>query len=220
MLRAVGAYKYDYLSMERDFVTRTPKPSVRQVALDHGVPAASISVVQTYARTNDWEGKWLRAHDKSAAKVEERLADEIALNQLREVEVRNNAVEFIDEAITSARAALKETHFVKERDGSGKEIYVERSKHPATIPQVNTLLERLANVFGGQLAPAGVAGDGSGGEQLTDGITGFLAALAQSGGGTDSLVAVARLARRGAGELEPRRVGAGTGRDPAALGED
>jgi hypothetical protein len=209
------AHKYDYLVMERDYMSRSPEPSVRQVALDNGVPAGSLSAAQTYAREHDWHGKWLRLHDRTQAVVEERLADALALNQLREVDVRNDAVELIAKAIASASAGLDEMHYVKEHDDKGQEIWVERARHPATIPQVTTLLDKLAVVFTGA-APTG--GEGGSGGELSSGIAGLLKAAGD--GGVDLLVGIAGAARRGAGELEPRRVGSGTGSNAAAAGED
>jgi len=209
----VATPKYDYLAMERDYVSRSPEPSVRQVALDNGVPASSLSAAQYHARTNDWHGKWLARHTRTNEIVEERLATAQAQNALREIDVRNDAVELMAEAIASARAGLKETHWVKEHNADGAELWVERPKHPATIPQVDSLLGLLQVIFGGQAPSGGEQADG--GATLSAGIAALL-----TGGGIEGLVGFAQLARQQAGEPQPRRVGTGTGRDAAAAGED
>jgi hypothetical protein len=209
MLRAMSAFKYDYPAMKLDFVRAPIKKSVRQVALDAGVPEGSVSAVQMQARKDHWEEARDEYQNRSQDRIMDALASEDAKRALRRSQVQSNAAELIDEAITSARKGLKETHYVREHDENGVEIWVERAKHPVSIPSIVALFDRLERVFGVSLLSS-EASSGSGldidPKQLT-------------AGGVDILVAFARSAAGNAPVPVPRRVGSSEDRDPETAGE-
>lgn len=206
-------HKYDYMAMERDYVSALPRKSMRQVALDHGVEPGRVSSVSYYAKQHGWLAKREAFQNRADDKLYDRLADEEAARKLKELRVKNNAIDLIDEAISSTRANLRERHHVRELDADGKTIYVERPKHPATVTSVVNLIDRLDRMFGiNQLMPAEAPSGGA--------LENIAQQLGAGGGNIDVLALFARHAAQRAGESEPRRVGSSPPADPADTGED
>ena len=205
-------HKYDYMAMERDYITTLPAKSMRQVAIDHGVAPGRVSSVSYYAKQHDWVKKREAFQNRTDDKLYDRLAEEEAGRQLKEVRVKNNAIDLIDEAISSARDSLRERHVVREIDGDGKTIYVDRPKHPATVVSVVNLIDRLDRMFGvGQIPPS--EGSSGGFEELAQ-------QLGAGSGNVDALALFVRHAASRSGAPEPRRVGSGTPAGAADTGED
>lgn len=206
-------HKYDYMAMEHEYVTVVPAKSMRQVAIDHGVEPGRVSSVSYYAKQHDWVRKRENFQNRADDKMYDRLAEEEAARKLKELRVKNNAIDLIDEAISSTRANLRERHHVREIDAEGKTVYVERPKHPATVTSVVNLIDRLDRMFGiNQLMPAEAPSGG-----VLENITQQLGA---GSGNVDVLALFARHAASRAGEPEPRRVGSSPAADPADTGED
>ena len=81
--------------------------SLRELCRRHGVTAHSAVMVQ--ARREGWAEKRRAYRDRASSKYIELRADRAAL---REAEVRDHAIEAIDEAITSMREQLRMTRTV------------------------------------------------------------------------------------------------------------
>jgi len=101
----------DYQALEREYLSGTM--SLRELCRTHGVTAHSAVMVQ--ARQGGWAGKRQAYRARASAKYIERSADRAAI---REAEVRDHAIEAIDEAITKFRSDLRATKRVVLADGS------------------------------------------------------------------------------------------------------
>jgi hypothetical protein len=101
----------DYQALEREYIGGTM--SLRELCRTHGVTAHSAVMVQ--ARQGGWAEKRGRYRARASTKYIEHRADHAAL---REAEVRDSAIEAIDEAITKFRSDLRATKRVVLADGS------------------------------------------------------------------------------------------------------
>ena len=126
----------DYQSLEREFVCG--RMSLRQMCRDHGIAAHSAVVVQ--ARREGWAEKREAYRSRASSKYIELRADRAAT---REAEVRDNAIEAIDEAITKFRADLQATE-KKLIDGGWVEVPVMR----ISSRDIVLLIDRLQVLFG------------------------------------------------------------------------
>ena len=112
--------------------------SLRGLCRAHGVTAHSAVVIQ--ARREGWAEKREKYRTRASTKYIELRADRAAL---REAEVRDNAIEAIDEAITRFRADLQATE-KKLIDGEWVEVPVLR----ITPRDLVLLIDRLQVLFG------------------------------------------------------------------------
>ena len=126
----------DYRALEREYITG--QMSLRGLCRAHGVAAHSAVVVQ--ARREGWTEKRRAYRDRASSKYIELRADRAAT---REAEVRDNAIEAIDEAITRFRADLQATE-KKLIDGEWVEVPVMR----ITPRDLALVIDRLSVVFG------------------------------------------------------------------------
>jgi hypothetical protein len=101
----------DYQALEREYISGTM--SLRELCRRHRVTAHSAVMVQ--ARQGGWAEKRRTYQARASATYIERSADRAAI---REAEVRDSAIEAIDEAITRFRADLRATKRVVLADGS------------------------------------------------------------------------------------------------------
>jgi hypothetical protein len=92
----------DYQALEREYISGTM--SLRQLCRTHGVTAHSAVMVQ--ARQGGWAGKRQAYRSRASATYIQHRADRAAI---REAEVRDHAIEAIDEAITRFRSDLRAT---------------------------------------------------------------------------------------------------------------
>jgi len=112
--------------------------SLRGLCRAHGVTAHSAVVIQ--ARREGWAEKRRAYRDRASSKYIELRADRAAL---REAEVRDHAIEAIDEAITSMREQLRMTRTVM----PGGELFDE----PLIVMKpesIAILIDRLQILFG------------------------------------------------------------------------
>jgi hypothetical protein len=92
----------DYQALERENLTGAM--SLRELCRAHGITAHSAVMVQ--ARQGGWAEKRETYRARASAKYIEHRADHAAL---REAEVRDHAIDAIDEAITKFRSDLRAT---------------------------------------------------------------------------------------------------------------
>ena len=92
----------DYRALEREYITGDM--SLRELCRRHGVTAHIAVMVQ--ARQGDWAEKRRAYRARASATYIEHRADHAAI---REAEVRDHAIEAIDEAITRFRSDLRAT---------------------------------------------------------------------------------------------------------------
>jgi hypothetical protein len=112
--------------------------SLRELCRAHGITAHSAVVVQ--ARRGNWTEKRETYRARASSTFIERHADRAAA---REAEVRDHAIEAIDEAITRFRADLRATE-KKLIDGEWVEVPVLR----LTPRDIVLLIDRLQVLFG------------------------------------------------------------------------
>ena len=133
--------KYDYLTLEDEFVRGTM--SIRELGRAHNIPASKVSSLHVQAKKRKWFEKRAALQNRSTDKIIEILADREAKRRLREAEVIDHAVDYIDELISKAREDLKATTTVT-RDGEEVEEPLMRV-HPK---ELGYILDRLAVIFG------------------------------------------------------------------------
>jgi hypothetical protein len=122
----------DYQALEREYITG--RMSLRGLCRTHGVTAHSAVMVQ--ARHGGWAEKRRKYRARASAKYIEQRADRTAM---READVRDHAIEAIDEAIAKLRADMKATVV---RDGVEEPVYRLYPKDLAL------LIDRLNVLFG------------------------------------------------------------------------
>lgn len=130
--------KHDYDAMERQYVRSTV--SLRELARDHGV---SHSLVMIQSKRRDWVRKREEFLAQASDKTVTYMAGTEAVRRAREAQIRDNALDAIDEAITKLRDDMKRTHVV-ERHG-------ERYEEPVMTfrpTDVAILLDRLQVLLG------------------------------------------------------------------------
>ena len=131
--------KYDYDQLEREYVSGDM--SLRQLAKDHGM---THSLVMTRSQKEKWADKREAYRSKTLDKSVTFMADREAFRVSREMEVRDNAVDMIDEALYKLREDMKATHKVREVDGEIIDAPVYRLRPN----DVSVLLDRLQVLFG------------------------------------------------------------------------
>jgi hypothetical protein len=127
----------DYQALEREYISGTM--SLRELCRSHGVTAHSAVMVQ--ARQGGWAEKRGKFRARASTTYIQHHADRAAL---REAEVRDNAVEAIDEAITKFRSDLRATKQVVRADGS----VVEEPVMLVTPRDLAVLIDRMTVLFG------------------------------------------------------------------------
>ena len=126
----------DYQSLEREYITG--EMSLQGLCRAHGVTAHSAVVVQ--ARREGWAEKRRAYRDRASSKYIELRADRAAT---RDAEVRDHAIEAIDEAVTRFRADLQATE-KKLVDGEWVEVPAMR-----ILPrELALLIDRFQVLFG------------------------------------------------------------------------
>jgi hypothetical protein len=103
--------RHPYRVMEREFITTDI--SLRELCRRHGISAYSLVTVQ--AKKNDWVGKREAYQQKAGDAYIEKHA---ARHADREAEVRDKALDAIDEAIDKFQSDLHATKTVNQPDGS------------------------------------------------------------------------------------------------------
>jgi len=128
---------HNYLALEREYISGDM--SLRELARRHRISAHSGLVVQ--AKKGGWAAKREAYRAQKAERMITRLAQGAAD---REAEVRDAAIEAIDEAITRFRADLRATRPVVLPDGTiGVEPVLQ-----VTAKDVVLLIDRLQVLFG------------------------------------------------------------------------
>lgn len=114
-LKKVATNKsHPYAKLEREFITS--QVSLRELCRRHGISAHSLVVVQ--AKKLKWAEKRRTYQAKASESFIEKHADRFAD---RQAEIRDNALDAIDEAITRFRSDLKATKPVRQPDGTMRE---------------------------------------------------------------------------------------------------
>ena len=131
--------KSDYDAFEREYITGTM--SVRELARSHGITNHSRVVVQY--RKREWARKREEYQVGASDKAIVYMADQEGVRRAREVRVRDNAIDAIDEAITKMRSDMKSTYRVLRGDKWEDEprIVIEPK-------DVAMLIDRLQVLFG------------------------------------------------------------------------
>lgn len=130
--------KHDYDQLEREYVSGDM--SLRQLAKDHGM---THSLVMTQSTKRKWSEKREQFREQASEKAVTFMADKEAYRVSREQEVRDKAVDLIEQAIDKLSEDMRATHLVR-RDGEVAEEPVYRLRPNDLVP----LLDRLQVMFG------------------------------------------------------------------------
>lgn len=151
--------KFPYDVMERDYVSSDK--SLREIAREYGVNNHSLISIQSKKR--EWTRKRLEFRSKAAEKAVTLMATAEGRRRAREAEVRDNAVEAIDEAITKMRGDMKATRKVLRGDE-----WVEEPLMVVRPQEIALLIDRMNVLFGN---PANITEERSIGVNLSAGGT-------------------------------------------------
>jgi len=130
--------KYDYDVLEREYVSGDM--SLRELAKSHGM---SHSLVMAASTKRKWADKRNEFQARAADRAVDFMADREAMRRVRGEEIRDNALEAIDEAIFKLRADMKATHLVQ-RNGE----YVEEPHYRHRPQDIVVLIDRMQTLFG------------------------------------------------------------------------
>lgn len=155
-----AALKYDYPALKLQFLDANPPISIDELCRRNGIPESRATSIARKAR----EEGWVELRDKRLTltdqQVVEQLAERSARRQLRRMQVEDNAIDAIDEAIYKLRADMKRTKLEKNPEtGEYDEVPVVTYRPE----QVVQLMDRIKELFGG--LPA--APENPGGQNLT-----------------------------------------------------
>ena len=128
--------RHQYRDLEREYITS--QISLRALCRKHGITAHSLVTVQ--AKKGKWQKKREAYQQKSGDAFIEKHADRMAD---RQAEVRDKALDAIDEAITRFRESMRATKPVRQPDGSITEEPVMR----LTPKDVAILIDRFEVLF-------------------------------------------------------------------------
>lgn len=145
-----SATKYDYQTLRREYIEAEPKISLSDLARRHGIPDTKHSTIHRRAMVEGWEDMREKRIAKTDDKVIEALSERQARRQLRRMEVEDNAIDAIDEAISKMRSDMTRTK--KEQDPETKEWH-EVPLVTYRPEQVVQLMDRIKGLFEGTVVP-------------------------------------------------------------------
>jgi hypothetical protein len=131
--------KFDWKVIEQQYITGDM--SLRELARMNGI--ANHSLVMGQSTRNEWNRKRIDFRSQRLDKTITYMADDEAKRVAKEVRVRDNAIEAIDEAISVMRDQMKMTRQVM-RNGE----YVEEPMIIVRAQDVALLIDRLNVLFG------------------------------------------------------------------------
>lgn len=130
--------RHDYDLLEREYVTGDM--SLRELARSHGI---THSLIMEQSVKRGWSKKRQEYRTQSSERAVVYLADHAAMRTAREMQIRDNVLEAIDEAITKFRSDMRAT----ERKLVGDEM-VEVPVMRMRAAEVAMLFDRLLVLFG------------------------------------------------------------------------
>jgi transposase-like protein len=131
--------KADYDLLEREY--RTGDMSLRELARRHGI--TNHSTVMEYSKKHEWVRKRAEYRAQKNDMAVTYMADQEGLRLAREAQVRDNAIDAIDEAITKMRSDMQRT---EKRMVNGE--WVEAPVMLIKPADLATLIDRLNVLFG------------------------------------------------------------------------
>jgi len=129
--------KHDYIALEKEYVCGDM--GLRELARTHGI-AHSLITIQS--RNREWTRKRQEYRTGASESAVVYMADDEGKRRAREAQVRDNAIEAIDEAIGAMRLQMKATHKVL-RGGE----WVDEPLVIIKPPDVALLIDRLQVLF-------------------------------------------------------------------------
>lgn len=130
--------KYDYDLLERKYISGDM--SLRELAKEHGM---HHSLVMEASKRRKWAEKRETFRSQATKSAATFMADRHAMRQVREMEVRDKAIDVIDEAFDKLRADMKAT----ERKLVNDE-WVEVPVYRLRPQEVVMLIDRMNVIFG------------------------------------------------------------------------
>jgi hypothetical protein len=160
--------RYDYKALERQYVMGDM--SLRELAETNGITAHSL--VMEKSKANDWVRKREEYRNRADDKAMEILASDEGRRIAKEVRVRENAIDAIDEAISKMRADMQRTT-MRMKDGN----WVEEPLVVIKPNDIAILIDRLQVLFG---KPSNITEERSLGIHAIGNDPDFLAALVEA----------------------------------------
>jgi hypothetical protein len=130
--------KHDYDQLEREYVSGSM--GLRQLARDHGI---SHSLIMTQSKRRRWPDKRAQFREQASQKAVTFMADREAYRVTREMELKDKAIDVIEQALDKLSADMEatETRLVGDKIA---EVPVYRLRPADLVP----LLDRLQVMFG------------------------------------------------------------------------
>ncbi len=142
--------KFDYDVMEKDYITSDL--SLRALASKYGVENHSLVMIASKKR--GWAAKRAEFRERAAQRAISHMADVAGQRAARELEVRDHAIEAIDEAVQKMRADMKDTvkvpKTIKTEDGTEEIEMVDTGVPVMRVGprDLVVLIDRLNILFG------------------------------------------------------------------------
>jgi len=154
--------KHDYDALELEYVAGDM--GLRELARIHGI--ANHSLITSQSKRREWTRKREEYRQGAAEQAVVYMADAEGSRRAREAQVRDNAIEAIDEAINAMRLQMKVTHKVL-RDGEWVDepmVIIRPTDMAMLIDRLNVLFGRPSSIteernLGINLSSGGISPD-------------------------------------------------------------
>lgn len=130
--------RHDYDLLEREYISG--EMGLRELARTHGI---SHSLVMNQSQKRKWAEKREAFRNRASESAVTFMADREGFRRMREMDVRDNAIDAIDEAITKMRSDMKAT----ERKLVNDE-WVEVPVYRLRPQDIAVLIDRMNVLFG------------------------------------------------------------------------
>ena len=176
--------KFDWTAIEQQYITG--EMSLRELARMNGI--ANHSLVMGQSTRHDWTQKRFDFRSQRNEKAIGYLADDEAKRIAREVKVRDNAIDLIDEAITKMRTQLNETREVWRHEDWVTEplIVVKPADVALLIDRLNVLFGRPSSITEERSLGISLSAGGTLGPDILRGIVEATRGIADSDGAARS----------------------------------
>lgn len=141
--------QYDYQKLRTEFLEAEPRISINELCRRNGIDHTKAPTIAKRARKEDWIGLRDKRVAKTTDVVVQQIGEREARRILRRMEVEDNAIDLIDEAIDKARVDMKRTEWRKNPKTKEWELVPAVTVGPSSIVQ---LIDRIKGLFG-DLAP-------------------------------------------------------------------
>lgn len=139
------ALKYDYVALRTQFLEAEPRISINELCRRNDIDITKAPTIAKRAKDEDWLGLREKRETKTADIVVQQISEREARRILRRMEVEDNAIDGIDEAVTKMRADMKRLKWEKNPKTQEYEQVPAVIMRPSEVVQ---LIDRLKGLFG------------------------------------------------------------------------